>query len=94
MAEQILIGTLAASLGLLSLFAAATCWQPAYRLRSVRFIQQQLGHVAARLFFAAMALVLLALAAAILLGVRPAYAVSSQPLDRSPLDRFPRLAHR
>lgn len=93
MAEQILIGMLAASLGLLSLFAAATCWQPPYRLRSVRFIQQQLGDAAARLFFAVMALLLLALAAVILLGVRPAYAGSSQSLDRGGSDRSPMPAY-
>ncbi|WP_153555241.1 hypothetical protein [Roseimaritima sediminicola] len=72
-ADQILVATVSAGLGVLACLAATQRWQGPYRLRSIAAVQRRYGLPAARVLLLAIGLILLVLAFVIALDLRPAY---------------------
>lgn len=71
--DDLIVGGLALGLAAMATASAAGMMSSPYRLGSVRSIQQRYGEPAARIFFLALAALMLLTGTAILSGLRPSY---------------------
>lgn len=73
--NDILVGSITVLLSLAALAVAIGPWTSPYDLRIPKALRDRFGLATARFFFVVVCLVLAAIAVAIFLGIRPAYAV-------------------
>ncbi len=72
--DEPLVGTLSIVMSTIAVFIAVGPWDQPYELRTIQAVQQRYGKPIARGVWAAIALAAFTSGAAILSGLRPAYA--------------------
>lgn len=82
--DDFFVGSVAMALAGLAVAAACSKLPAAYRLRSVRSIQQRFGEPAVRFFFLALATLMFASGAAIWGGLRPPYSGGGETAGGQP----------
>ncbi|MGB7346160.1 MAG: hypothetical protein WBD20_18220 [Pirellulaceae bacterium] len=76
--DETLVGGLAIIIACVAIGIAAGPWQTPYKLRTISLVSDRFGKPAARSVWFAIALAALAAGIAIINGVRPSYATTSQ----------------